>query len=209
MAEARQDPWYCNCAKKLFRRYYNIKHLENLSRRTEHQTSCRVAMVEFPSTHNSETSLRRFEDFPSLCSHLHESNAAKVSSCRRVYVMENLSDNYVELLGSHFAIDPFVFACQIQRSNWEGETRYGNTPKLLSCRDPSKTFSIWYNEVRVFDHPKDGLRDCISGRGISFAKLGHGYWHLNKVGVIRRVASFWSRGTENGGWEGQLLARMT
>ncbi|KAI9804474.1 MAG: hypothetical protein M1825_001373 [Sarcosagium campestre] len=133
---------------------------------------------------------------------------AHTASCiRRLYLLEGLPVQYVELFGSHFRIDPYVFARQSRTANWESGNYIGNTPKLPSLRPALGSFALRYSELRLFDHGIKNyeLRCANQDRKISVTRLKD---RFDDVGVVRRMASFWSKkldGAAAGGWNALLM----
>ena len=186
-------------------RYPGLINLEELlSKGNASRTytrECRIAMVEVPSDGQPCGAPVSFESPESLRSHLLQTASPQESVHRRVYVLENLNLGYIEVFGTHFNIDPCIFATQIRTTNWTAKNDENNTPKLLSCRDPMVSFTLRYNELRIFDDPIHGgprLIDASAGRQIDTAR---GMEDFERIGLVRRCASFWSQKKENG-WDG-------
>lgn len=138
---------------------------------------------------------------------------------RRLYMLEDLSEPYIELLGSHLGVDAQVFAAQIHDGHWVENDQTGNPSKLLSLNDPEKSFTLRYYETRIFDRPPLNTVSPDSSfivrtvanvsRNITFqheVTTGdrNNIWHDRPVATIRRNASFWCRDEQDGGWNGML-----
>jgi hypothetical protein len=132
---------------------------------------------------------------------------------RRLYMLEDLSEPYIELLGASLGVDAQVFAAQIHDTHWSGSNKSGHPPKLPSLNDPEKTFTVRYYEPRFFEYPNIedssiSVRTVANvARNITFLK-GVSKWNRKGpskglVGAIRRNASFWCRSEEDGGWNGR------
>lgn len=68
-------------------------------------------------------------------------------------MLEDLSEPYIELLGSYLGVDAQVFAAQIQDGHWGEDDRMGHPPQLLDTNDHEKSFTLRYYETRVFHNP--------------------------------------------------------
>jgi hypothetical protein len=117
---------------------------------------------------------------------------------RRLFLLEGMAPDYVEALGSHFEIDPYVFAEQLLR----GGTRDGETPRLPSRRDPDRYFTMQYIEARTFGEGMDdlGARCIYQDRKIWATKINSKF---DGVGHVHRIASFWAQETADGGFDGE------
>ena len=159
-----------------------------------------------------EYQLSQLDDPDFQLAHLEQ--AANVEESRtphqRIYVLENLTLSHIALFGTFFNIDPCVFASQIRTADWEEKPTENNTPKLLSCRNPSCSFYLRYNELRLFRDPvsaiPQGLFDTHAGRRI-IPTLGHPLFA--NVGLVRRCAKFWCRETPKSGWDGTFITPST
>lgn len=154
-------------------------------------------MIEVPSSNQDYIGPIFFQSPEDLRSHLDEDEMADAAVSGRIYLLENLSFSYMEVFGSHFKIDPSLFATHIRTANWEGHTAANNTPKLLSCRDSATSFTLRYNEARFFDDVighGGRLFDVNAGRQIDITP---GLKDFERIGVVRRCASFWSQRIEN------------
>jgi hypothetical protein len=150
-----------------------------------------------------------------------------IPALRRVIILEGVARNYVEVLGSHFNIDPAFFANQKRPNSWDvihDDTYFvERSANLPSLNDPRKSFMIRYPELRYFclnegrtqldaPHVKDldGHRQVYIGRKASELHPSQvtilGDFH--NIGIFNRAASYWSRGYEEGGWDGQSLLAM-
>jgi hypothetical protein len=145
------------------------------------------------------------------------------SLTRRIILLEGLSPNYVEVVGSHFNMDPTFFANHKRPNSWDlikDSYFIERTANLPSLNDPRRQFMIRYPELRHFPprNPKsqldtphvkdlDGHRQVFVGRRATEIQLGEvdsiGGFH--NIGIFNRAASYWSRNYEDGGWDGQFL----
>ncbi len=123
--------------------------------------------------------------------------------CRRLFLVEGLDPTITGILGEHFDINPNLFVRQQRTSNWESYHRSGNTPPLPSLLDPSQSFHIPYYELH---HYPQGLPDSLFWRSadgcrqIHFSRMPGTF---DRVGIVDRKASCWSRKDDLGGWDGR------
>jgi hypothetical protein len=194
-------------------RYPNLHYVLKLYDRCDRfakYRSPRVTVLEFFRLGQTDSSFTRADiDSPqSLWANLSQAHSREGSEHKRVYMMESLTPEYIEIFGWHFNIDPIVFANQIRSTNWEDPEGhgYGNLQRLLSDRDPGVFFLLRYYEIRKFSKEIENLattelEDACTGRKISFARI-RGQYH--GIGVVRRNASFWKRRVGQSGWDGML-----
>lgn len=181
----------------------------------------RTSVLELCGEHPLHAVRKEFENSQDLCKYLKVNTQP---SFRRVIILEGVARNYVEVLGSHFNMDPAFFANQKRPNSWD-VIKDGyfveRTANLPSLNDPRRHFMIRYPELRLFppdaggrtqlDAPYvkdlDGRRQVYIGRKSSERQIGQdsrkGDFH--NVGVFNRAASYWSRNHEDGGWDGQSV----
>ena len=122
--------------------------------------------------------------------------------CRRLFLVEGLHPVITGLLGQHFDINPTLFVRQQRTGHWESYHRSGNTPSLPSLQNPSQSFQIPYYELH---HYPQGLPDSLLWRSadgcrqIHFSRMPGTF---DRVGIVDRKASYWSRKDGLGGWDG-------
>lgn len=132
---------------------------------------------------------------------------------RRLYMLEDLSEQYIELFGSYLGVDAQIFAAQIQDGHWGEDDRIGHPPQLLSANNHEKSFTLRYYETRVLDNPPlDPVPSMVRiaanvSRNVTFQhEVTRGdknhIWCDGPVATILRNASFWCRMEEDGGWNG-------
>jgi hypothetical protein len=170
---------------------------------------------------HSQVKTNEFEKWQDLKRDLDNSQP----SCNRLYILEDIGSNWIEVLGPHFSIDPSFFARHLRVTRWENSYTASNAPPLPSSNDDQYSFSLRYPELVIFQK-KDyltlsrgvemekiekigriGKIFCNTNlyREITFAPFKHGdcknpYW----VGIVRRKLSFWSRIDEKTKkWDGE------
>ena len=76
----------------------------------------------------------------------------------------------------------------------------GNVEVLPSLRSPTRSFSLRFSELRTFAYVPDFDIHCTNQiRKVNVSRLKGIF---EDVGVVRRMASYWSREKANGGWDG-------
>jgi len=204
---------YANYIRELSRSYPNLVNLEELLPQSKakrlYRRECRITLMERTSPGGPLEAPRSLDSPEVLRQHLERASHESSLDRQRIYLVENLSLPYIALLGSHFNIDPNVFATQIRSAHWEGKPTENNTPKLPSCREPAKWFTLRYNEVRMFTDDISSLKLVAdnSARRVTSSKLYKA--NFAHVGVIRHCGSFWCRETHGRGWDGIIPVKMT
>ncbi|KAI1611748.1 hypothetical protein EDD37DRAFT_419120 [Exophiala viscosa] len=71
------------------------------------------------------------------------------SSCRhRIYIVQDLSNAFLETLGSHFQVDPYVFASQAWVSHWSSHrSDFGMPQRLPSLHSRTTHSTLRYYEL--------------------------------------------------------------
>lgn len=195
---------YAKFLRDMRARYPNLINLEHEFEHPKYNRDCRVCMIVVPS----EDPGHEFNTPQQLHDHLGKPEPVPSKPLCRVYVVENLTLEYIAVFGHQFNVDPTVFASQIRTANWEGELEGNNTPKLLLCREPNCLFTLRYGEVRLFNEPIAGLRltDNKAGRVITVTTTHIEMKNFHHVGVVRRCISFWCKENSNiGCWDGNTM----
>jgi len=135
----------------------------------------------------------------------------------RLYILEDISYEHVEIFGSQLSLDPSFFARHLRVTRWESSTYASNAPPLPSSTiDGVRSFLLRYPELVVFPpkleaFPKDVINNrrcyycnCHLYREITFTRIPVPNFPSDNIGVIRRKLSFWSRTRDNGAWVGEL-----
>jgi hypothetical protein len=125
-------------------------------------------------------------------------------SFQRIYIMEGLDPEYVEVYGSYFLMDPTFFVRHERNDLWNLkslESHIHDPSPLPSVKDPETYFRAKYREVRQFGPQLRDWRTTCGLTGRHIAAIGfHGA--LDSVGAVARKLSFWSQKHTNGGWDG-------
>jgi len=142
---------------------------------------------------------------------------SKTDRVRRLYILEDISNEYVEIFGFRLNLDPSFFARHLRVTRWESSSRGSNAPPLPSTINSAQSFSLRYPELVVFPpwfraYPKKDNEDkrsyfcdCHLYREITMARLPARNFPPDRVGVIRRKLSFWSsKHDDDNAWVGEL-----
>lgn len=145
---------------------------------------------------------------------------------RRLFMLEGVARNFVQIFGSHFGMDPEFFARQKRTRTWEVAHTGGKTPSLPSLKNPKRSFMIKYLELRYFplvpdetspQEPKplipqidySYLVDVIGKRNINVSRKKRPVdsekdinGEFDNVGKVSRCASYWGKAYIDGGWDG-------
>lgn len=148
---------------------------------------------------------------------------------RRLFLLEGVARNFVQVFGSHFGMDPDFFARQKRTRSWEVAHNGGKTPSLPSLKNPKRSFMIKYLELRYFplvpdetscQEPKpliaqvdySYLEDVTGKRNINVSRKKRPVdsekdiiGEFDNVGKVSRCASYWGKSYANGGWDGMHL----
>jgi hypothetical protein len=129
--------------------------------------------------------------------------------CNRLYILEDIGNNWLETIGPHFSIDPSFFARHLRVTRWEGSSTASDAPRLPSSidHDPGLSFSLSYPELVTFQ--EEDRKTLLQGE--EFKKIGRFFFNSNLyremtfatledsdssvpwVGIIRKKVTFWSR----------------
>lgn len=160
------------------------------------RTPGRCCVLEYRDT---DVNPREFKSADEVRDYLSKSPATGAPQCR-LFVLEDLELEYVEVLGHFLGVDPLVFAEQMNTWNYCDVHSIAHRP-LPSLTRPQKSFTTRYYELRTLpDHAK-GLD--VLGCYMTFAVNRRLYqpWRDidgpsiksdRRVGFIRRCYSFWT-----------------
>jgi hypothetical protein len=135
------------------------------------------------------------------------------NSCNRLYILEDISSNYVEAFGSQFSIEPSFWAEHLRTVEWETSKTAGIATTLPSVKSLNASLSLMYPEYTIIDDTEKprlqaatGLfADCNLYRTVAMNHPGDFY---NGVAKVNRRASFWSRGNPDGSWDGERFPSL-
>jgi hypothetical protein len=153
-------------------------------------------------------SRQTFKDAAEIKTHFKERSDRNLDQSaglhQRIYILEGLDPNYVEVYGSYFFMDPRFFVKQARNSLWNlrhAESHPHDTPCLTSLIDPERYFHVKYREVRQFGPQLTNWRTTCAVTGRHVAAIGFD-GRLDNIGAVARKFSFWSKEGKNGSWDG-------
>jgi hypothetical protein len=122
----------------------------------------------------------------------------------RLYIVEDLSRDVIELLGYHLGIEPAFFREHIVDYAWSNvRDRWRDPPNLNVMTRKQNWISVRYVTARYFD-TTEHFEDCVK-EAIGFSVLrrpdgdesNKSWWDKNGaiVGLTRSRASFWMKNT--------------
>lgn len=199
-SEAKTDrgQTYSSLVSLLRAKNPNLSDLEQiLTSRDGSSEHGRAAVIEIS---DGNVAVCRFKSSNELLDHM-SLHVPRSSCSRRLFLLEGLPANYIEILGSHLQVDPNVFARQIKSGQTEILQGATEAP-LLSSHPTSKTsFAMRFHELQDFG---DGIQSfdllCANQpRRISVTRLNGKF---DGVGIVRRKTSFWYRKHGERGWDG-------
>jgi hypothetical protein len=199
-----KEPSYRSLVSSMrFRNPILAKLDEILTRQGLPSEDGRAAVIEL---HEKHVAVRRLHTSTELLNYMINQEQHPPPSCnRRLYLLEGLPSNYIEILGSRLRIDPDVFAQQIDCGYLTIRKDARDIPMLPSHPTSKGSLCLRYHELRDFGENIDSfeLRCTNQPRRISTTR-----WEgkFDGVGIVRRKASFWSRMNRAEGWNGASIS---
>ena len=95
----------------------------------------------------------------------------------RLYILEDITNTYMEAFGSHFNLDPSFFARHLRSTVFERSQEATESSPLPSFNDSSNTYCIWYPELVAF--PSRALK--LSDHDTSYFCRSNLYRKINFV----------------------------
>jgi hypothetical protein len=199
---------YLDLIKRLSEKGHpDLKYLwSELSRQngTLHAERSRAVVLEY-STTGEPSQQAPFTTSKDLEAYL---IAPSSKSSNHLYILEDISANYVEAFGSQFLVQPSFWAEHLRTPDKETSKTAGIVSTLPSVRSLHTSLSLMYPEYTIIDDPeKPRIRnstglfaDCNLYRKIGLNRQGEFY---NGVAIVNRRASFWSREKPDGSWDGK------
>ena len=181
---------------------YDLRYKESAERPTVPSTP-RFAVLRFDGT--NQVQRLKLENINDLREHLISVNESPTSGAqspiRQLLLLEGLAPDYVATIGSAMAVDPLVFMRHQRTALWEDDHHGGNTPLLPSQFHASSSFVLDYRELRFFDRKFESyfVRSADDNRHIAMSSVNE---EFDRVGIVDRRVSFWSRPLPCEGWQG-------
>lgn len=151
---------------------------------------------------------------------LEDGKRSNDNSCHhRLWILEDLEPEWVNVLGSWLNVDPLVFNEQMNTFNFVDSQTIQTRP-VPSMARPATSFTLRYFEVR---HLKPPLRIHTTTNQMTFAINSRRIERWRDVDTpsfkqkwqhsfIRRCASFWtnqSRRNPSSGWDGKSMLSLS
>lgn len=140
--------------------------------------------------------------------------ASRQAKKRRMFVLEDLEPDYVDVLGFHLGVDPLVFSEQMNTWNFTDSTSIPHR-SLPSMSTPKQSFTLRYYEIRTL-HDARSIGDLTFQMTFAINRRRYERWRDidlklsgnkdKRHGFIRRCASFWTSqegDKEDEGWDGE------
>ncbi len=173
--------------------------------------SSRAAVLQFGSSRSSRVERVDFGNVNDLKTYFF--HAARSACKHRLYLLEDLSRDFIDAFGAHFWMDPILLAAHENSTHWTGSAHRYALPRRLSRSEKcDPLFTLRYYElVRVKNDYVEPVK-LVKLKTASNVnrKIEPGDYSFEKVKdsdssvyVIRRNASLWSRARKDGGWDGQ------
>ena len=179
------------------------KYLKELTKNGE--LPGRAAVLEFRA---GRVEGHEFEDVYHLNKYLH--GTVRSPCKRRLYILEDLSVPYIEAFGSHFRMDPCLFATQENSTHWTGiEHSYTVSRRLPSMLKSDLFYTLrYYEAVKLTEKSRAGTFRTVSNVERKIESGDPSNHDLNGASesrhfVVRKNASFWSRVGKDEGWDCQ------
>jgi hypothetical protein len=190
---------YADLVSRLQNRYPNLHYLEKFLRNKNLQYPVRAAVLEF-----REGTVNQI-DFKCI-SELHDYlNSVPDSNCsHRLYMLEDLCPQYIEILGSYLNVDADLFASQLRDVRYSTSSEYGCMRSLPSIQCNSSSFTLKYYEVRHCGSQttRRTMKTAANVRR-EIASMKKKNDKRDDIALFfRRNASFWTRLQAEGAWDG-------
>lgn len=183
--------------------------LQNLSKflanDSQSRRNCRIACLEFSS--ESRVPSSRSLDLESLANLLHHQTKGNNNLRGRILIIEDLSKDIIQTLGSILNIDPFFFASHIDAPRSEIETTRPYMATLPSTAKSQNFLTLHYHRTLKFERGPKGplLRDMNVPRKV---KALPSIKNVN-VGLARHCCSIMRTMGKDGLWLGTRHCAMT
>ncbi|KAF2720419.1 hypothetical protein K431DRAFT_226618, partial [Polychaeton citri CBS 116435] len=168
--------------------------------RSERASRTKVAAVDFSS--KAGVTIDRISRSTDLATALQDHSSQQSTDAHRLYIVEDLSRDVIELLGNALDIDPLFFREQISDYIWYN-TRdpWVELPDLRVVQSERRFFRIKYLQPRYFKNPASFERATTEAASFNILRrLDNDKNHKTvldnegaTVALVRSRASFWWR----------------
>ena len=173
---------------------------EFLQNDTVSQHACRITCLEFFIGDGSPS--RWGLDLDGLASLLNGEVRRRKSLCGRILLVEDVSNDAVEILGSRMNIDPLFFACHMDTSEIDISKTRLQTAILPSTRRCQNFLNLQYHRVLEFENLKSDqtiFRDMNVSRKVKILSQFKGI----NIGLARHCCSILKTEGKDGLWLGE------
>ncbi|EDU50821.1 CorA Mg2+ and Co2+ transporter [Pyrenophora tritici-repentis] len=160
-----------------------------------------------PTKRHAGFTKTEFRNVNDLEKHFHEAKKDENHDRRRIYIMEGLAPDYIAQVGGHFFMDPTFFQRQERTCPWSNDfTPMSDALPQPSLLEPEKAFHLQYCELRTFNKALEPNKYYFCQRtGRHIGMTASRKREKTTVGILRRKVAWWSRKTDNGGWDVVIL----
>jgi hypothetical protein len=122
---------------------------------------------------------------------------------RRIYIMEGLAPDYIDVIGSHFFMDPSFFLRQERTCVWSNDfTPTSDALSQPSLLLPKKEFHLQYCELRQFTDVVENVPYFCKRTGRHVGMTPARRAEESTTGILRRKVSWWCMKRDGEGWDG-------
>lgn len=180
-----------------------LQNLRNfLQKDTVSPQACHIACLEYSAGNGSPS--RQNLDHNSLASILSKQVKGRNNLCGRLLIVENVSKDVVETLGSLLNIDPFFFASHMDTSEVDVTKTRLQTATLPSTKRSQNFLNLHYHRVIEFEHlhsEQKMLRDMNVPRKVKILAPLKGVY----LGLARHCCSILKAESKDGLWLGKRV----
>lgn len=173
-----------------------------LSKETPMQYDCRISQLEFYAA--SEIPKSKSLDMTELASLLRDERKGNTELRGRILIVEDLTKDIVELLGSTLNIDPFFFASHIDVFQRKMTTSEPYLATLPSMANHSNFLNLHYHRALQFDGPisqRTLVRAMNVPRKVKLLPPAKGF----SIGLARHCCSILKTVEKDGLWLSECL----
>jgi hypothetical protein len=196
---------YYSLIKEYANRYPAIETLRKFYQSPQ-KFKPRLSVLEFQSHGNASTN-RALEDAEALKAYW---RASSTSDIGRLYILEDLSNAFVEAFGMHFKLDPAVFVAYLHTSNWSRQDDQPVVRPLPSARKFNSFYSLRYYEIIRFENKMPDKREHMIQTTANVRRdFPTAAMNGLLTGLIPRSCVFWYDPNRDGsGWDGKLYSSL-
>ncbi|KAF1829102.1 hypothetical protein BDW02DRAFT_510784 [Decorospora gaudefroyi] len=164
-----------------------------------------VVLLDAPATTQPGFTTREFKSEKELKKHF-QHEVTHNHNHRRIYIMEGLAPDYIATIGGHFFMEPTFFQRQERTCVWSNDfTPVSDALPQPSLLDPERSFHLQYCELRQFNKALENRYYFCERTRRHVGMTASRQKEESTIGILRRKVSWWSRKTENGGWDVVIL----